>query len=83
VHCAGGWVSSRAGLDGCGKCHPHWDLIPGMSSLKQITIPIMLSRPFTDEYAVKNYEISSSPKRTSKTQYQCTIFTECKLPQIR
>jgi len=43
----------------------------------------MLSRPFTDEYAVKNYEISSSPKRTSKTQYQCTIFTECKLPQIR
>ena len=62
VHCAGGWVSSRASLDGCGKCHPCWNLIPRMSSLKQITIPTMISRPFTDKYTVKNYEISSSPK---------------------
>jgi hypothetical protein len=28
-----GWVSSRAGLDGCGKSRPHRDSIPGPSSL--------------------------------------------------
>ena len=29
THCTGGWVGPRAGLDGCGKSRPHWDLIPG------------------------------------------------------
>jgi hypothetical protein len=24
----GGWVGPRAGLDGCGKSFPHWDLMP-------------------------------------------------------
>jgi hypothetical protein len=28
-HFTGGWVGSRAGLDGCGKSRPHRDLIPG------------------------------------------------------
>jgi len=32
THCIGGWVGSRAGLDGCGKSSPHWDSIPGPSS---------------------------------------------------
>jgi hypothetical protein len=27
--CIGGWVSSMAGLDGCGKSLPHRDPIPG------------------------------------------------------
>jgi len=31
-HCMGGWVGSRAGLDGCGKSRPHRDSIPGPSS---------------------------------------------------
>jgi hypothetical protein len=29
THCTGGWVSPRAGLDGCGKSCPHRDSIPG------------------------------------------------------
>ena len=32
IHCTGGWVSTRAGLDRCGKSRPHWDSIPGPSS---------------------------------------------------
>ena len=28
THCAGGWVGRRAGLDGCGKSHPHRDSTP-------------------------------------------------------
>jgi len=32
THCTGGWVGPRAGLDRCGKFHPHQDLIPGPSS---------------------------------------------------
>jgi hypothetical protein len=31
-HCIEGWVGPRAGLDGCGKCRPHPDSIPGPSS---------------------------------------------------
>jgi hypothetical protein len=31
THCIGGWVGPRAGLDGCGKSHPHRDSIPGPS----------------------------------------------------
>jgi hypothetical protein len=33
IHCIGGWMGPRAGLDGCGKCHSHQDLLPGPSSL--------------------------------------------------
>jgi hypothetical protein len=32
THCAWGWVGPRAGLDRCGKSHPHRDSIPGPSS---------------------------------------------------
>jgi hypothetical protein len=32
THCIRSWVGPRAGLDGCGKSHPHWDLIDGPSS---------------------------------------------------
>jgi hypothetical protein len=32
THCIGGWVGFRAGLDMCGKSHPHRDSIPGPSS---------------------------------------------------
>ena len=28
----GGWIGPRAGLDGCGKSHPHRNSIPGWSS---------------------------------------------------
>ena len=29
THCTGGWVSPKAGLDECGKFHPHRDSNPG------------------------------------------------------
>jgi len=29
IHCIGCWVGPEAGLDGCGKSHPHQDSIPG------------------------------------------------------
>ena len=32
THCTGSWVGPRAGLDRCGKYHPHRDSIPGPSS---------------------------------------------------
>jgi hypothetical protein len=32
THCTGGWVGPRAGLDRCGKSHPHRDSNPGPSS---------------------------------------------------
>ena len=33
IHCIGGWVGPRAGLDECGKSRPHRDSIPGPSPL--------------------------------------------------
>ena len=45
THCIGGWVSPRAGLDGCGKPRPHRDTIPGPSSPYRVAIPAELSRP--------------------------------------
>ena len=35
THCIGGWLGSRAGLDGCGKYLPHRDSIPGPSSCSE------------------------------------------------
>ena len=32
IHCTGGWVGPRAGLDRCGKSRPHRNSIPGPSS---------------------------------------------------
>jgi hypothetical protein len=31
IHCIGGWVGSKAGLDGCGKSRLHQDSNPGPS----------------------------------------------------
>jgi hypothetical protein len=31
THCIGDWVDPRAGLDGCEKCLPHRESIPGPS----------------------------------------------------
>jgi len=32
TYCLGGWVSPKAGLDGCGKSRPHRESIPGPPS---------------------------------------------------
>jgi len=45
THCIGGWVSRRAGLDGCGKSRLHRDSIPGPPSPYRVAIPTELSRP--------------------------------------
>ena len=44
-HCIGGWVGSRADLDGCGKSGTHKNSIPGPSNLQGIAIPTELCRP--------------------------------------
>ena len=44
THCIGGWVGPRAGLDGCGKSHPHRDSIPGQSSPKSLSYKSKLLR---------------------------------------
>jgi len=33
THYKGGWVGLSTRLDGCGKSRPHWESIPGPSSL--------------------------------------------------
>jgi len=38
-------MGPRAGLDRCGKSHPHWDSIPGPSSPWPVTVPTELSWP--------------------------------------
>ena len=43
VHCTWGWVSPRAGLDGCRKSRPHLDSIPGPSSPKPVAMPTTLT----------------------------------------
>ena len=45
THCIGCWVGHRAGLDGCGKSHPHRDSIAGLSIPYQVAIPIEISWP--------------------------------------
>jgi hypothetical protein len=32
--CRGGWVGTRAGLEGCGKPRPHRDSIPDFQSVE-------------------------------------------------
>ena len=45
IHCIGGWVGSRAGLNRCGNLAPHQDYIPGPSNPLGVAIQTELSRP--------------------------------------
>ena len=45
TNCIGGWVGTRAGLDGCGNSHPYRDSIPGPFSPQRVARPTDLSRP--------------------------------------
>ena len=42
THFTGGWVGLRAGLDRCGKSHPHRESITGPSSPQVVAIPSTL-----------------------------------------
>ena len=52
THHIGGWVGSRAGLDGRGKSRPHRDSFAGPSSPQRVAIPIVLLR--ATRYSVLN-----------------------------
>jgi len=54
THCIGGWVGLRAGLDRCGKCRLHRDLIPGPSSPQRVAIAPELSRPTGSQARIVN-----------------------------
>jgi hypothetical protein len=43
--CTGGWLEPKAGLDRCGKSHPHRDSIPGPSSPVPVAVPTELPGP--------------------------------------
>ena len=43
-------MGPRAGLDRCGKSHPHQDSIPGPSSPQPVTIPTTLPGPQTKNW---------------------------------
>jgi len=47
-------VGLRAGLDRCGKCRLHWDLIPGPSSPQRVAVATELSRPTESQARIVN-----------------------------
>lgn len=44
LHCMGGWVNTRADLDGCEKSRTHRDSIPGPCSPQKVATPTTLSK---------------------------------------
>jgi len=50
THCTGGWAGPTAGLDRCGKSHPHRDSIPGPSSPWPVAIPTTLPGWYITNY---------------------------------
>ena len=45
THCSGGWVGSRAGLEGCGNSRPRQHSIPKPSSPLRVAMSTTVSRP--------------------------------------
>ena len=56
TQCIGGWVSPRAGLDGCGKSRPHRDLFPGPSSPYRVVIDRNISMVGSRNFSYICYE---------------------------
>jgi hypothetical protein len=57
-------VGPRAGLDGCGKSHPHRDSIPGLSNQQRVAVPAELHPSTT----TNGYRMLLK-KRDRKTQF--------------
>jgi hypothetical protein len=58
-------VGSKAGLDVCGKSHPHRDSIPGPSSPNRVAIPTEpLSPTFRSKHSVSEFNVQGSVHRT-------------------
>ena len=52
IHCTGGWVGPRAGLDRCWKSRFHRDSIPGPSSPQPVALPTELHGPHKNQKTV-------------------------------
>ena len=70
IHCIGGWVGRRTGLDGCGKSRPRRDSIPGPSSPLRVALPTKLTRPHCIK---KNAYFSKPYYRTLRTPYELEL----------
>jgi hypothetical protein len=46
THCIGGWVGPRAGLKGCRKSRPHWDLIPDCPASSELLYRLHYPGPY-------------------------------------
>jgi hypothetical protein len=78
-------VGPRAGLDRCGKSHPHWDSIPGSSSPYPVVIQTERSDPhililsncnlFPFMFSVKQGEKLPSMTCLVMTKYSIGILT--------
>jgi len=80
IHCIGGWVGPRAGLDGCGKSRPDRDSMPGQSSRWQVAIPTELS-PTTHKDWIKHQNCFNSSARFGKAGFFWG-GRKCKAPLI-
>jgi hypothetical protein len=53
----GGWVGPRAGLDRCGKSHPHRDSIPRPSNPQPVAIPTLNCIVLRNLLHIRNVDI--------------------------
>ena len=66
THCIQVWVGPSAGLDGCKKSCPHWDLYPGPSGPQRVTILTEPSIPMTTDSCLLN---AICKKRTQRKRF--------------
>ena len=77
THCIRGWVGPRAGLDGYGKPCPHWNSIPGQSSLQQVSISTALFRfTFINVTFIKVQCLFAWLYATYKHMFRCNLYSE-------
>ena len=62
THFTGGWVGLRAGLDRCGKSHPHRDSIPARLARSSVAIPTELPGPQLPRYGTGKGKGKVHPK---------------------
>ena len=55
AHCTGGWMGSKASLEGCGKSGLHWHSIPEPSRSQRVAIPSTLSQTIPSQVIRTNY----------------------------
>jgi hypothetical protein len=66
THCIGGWVGTKAGLDCCGKTHPHRDSIPyrpARSFIRALYIGIIFPFPCFSKWTSRRCFPHQNPVR--------------------